>query len=121
MIRNTPTRIDLIQYLQENDPYDAEVVLLIRNIIINSFPALDEGYAYSMLAYKYKTKTLATIAVHREHCNLQLFYGAQLPDPFGLLHGNGKLMRHMKIKTKQDIHEKAIIKYLQNTIDILEE
>ena len=31
------------------------------------------------------------------HVNVGFFYGAELPDPAGLLEGNGKRMRHVKL------------------------
>ena len=32
------------------------------------------------------------------HVNVGFFYGAELPDPAGLLEGSGKRMRHVKLK-----------------------
>jgi len=32
------------------------------------------------------------------HVNVGFFHGAALPDPAGLLQGNGKYMRHVKLK-----------------------
>ncbi len=36
------------------------------------------------------------VAVHSDHVNLGFNYGAELPDPEGLLAGPGKLMRHAR-------------------------
>jgi hypothetical protein len=38
------------------------------------------------------------VNVFRHHMNVGLFNGAVLPDPAGLLEGNGKFMRHVKVK-----------------------
>jgi hypothetical protein len=38
------------------------------------------------------------VNVFRQHMNVGLFNGAVLPDPAGLLEGNGKFMRHVKVR-----------------------
>jgi hypothetical protein len=38
------------------------------------------------------------VSVFRQHMNVGLFNGAVLPDPAGLLEGNGKFMRHVKVR-----------------------
>ena len=38
------------------------------------------------------------VAVFRTHMNVGLFNGAILPNPAGLLEGNGKFMRHVKVR-----------------------
>ena len=38
------------------------------------------------------------VNVFRSHVNVGFFYGAALPDPARLLQGNGKFMRHVKLR-----------------------
>jgi hypothetical protein len=38
------------------------------------------------------------VNVYRRHMNVGLFNGAVLEDPAGLLEGNGKFMRHVKVR-----------------------
>jgi hypothetical protein len=38
------------------------------------------------------------VNVFKAHVNVGFFYGAELNDPQGLLHGSGKRMRHVKVK-----------------------
>lgn len=42
-------------------------------------------------------------------------YGAELPDPENLLAGTGKLYRHCKIKSVQDLSNPHLIKLLQTS------
>jgi hypothetical protein len=35
-------------------------------------------------------------------------YGADLPDPEGLLEGGGKLLRHVKIRSLEDLEQPAL-------------
>jgi hypothetical protein len=39
------------------------------------------------------------VDVFRSHMNIGLFNGAVLPDPAGLLEGDGKFMRHVKLRS----------------------
>ena len=40
----------------------------------------------------------AYVAVFKAHVNVGFFQGAELPDPAGLLLGEGKFMRHVKLR-----------------------
>src|SRR5579862_5184830 len=52
------------------------------------------------------------ITVFATHVNLGFFYGGFLPDPEGLLVGNGKRMRHIKITSLQACENPAITRLL---------
>jgi hypothetical protein len=45
--------------------------------------------------------------VHEDHVNLGFNYGAELPDPGGLLQGPGQLMRHTQTKAPEDLSNPA--------------
>ena len=53
------------------------------------------------------------VAVHKDHVNLGFNYGAELPDPDGLLQGPGKLLRHAKINTTEDLSSPALRRLLE--------
>lgn len=42
------------------------------------------------------------------HVNVGFFKGAELPDPAGLLEGNGKFMRHVKLLPGEPVDENAL-------------
>lgn len=48
------------------------------------------------------------ISVHKKHVNLGFYYGAELPDPESLLRGQGKMMRHVKISSLQQLQNPAL-------------
>ena len=52
------------------------------------------------------------VAVHKDHVNLGFNYGAELPDPAGLLRSPGKLLRHTKIDTPEDLSDPALRRLL---------
>jgi hypothetical protein len=38
------------------------------------------------------------VGVFKHHVNVGFFYGAELPDPMGVLEGTGRRMRHVKVR-----------------------
>ena len=48
------------------------------------------------------------LAPFKKHLNLGFFYGADLPDPEGLLEGAGKELRHIKIRDAQQLESPAV-------------
>jgi hypothetical protein len=44
----------------------------------------------------------------KSHVNIGFFYGALLADPAGLLEGNGKRMRHVKLKPGREVNAAAL-------------
>lgn len=51
-----------------------------------------------------------------KHVNLGFNYGAELPDPKKLLGGTGKLFRHIKIKSVEQLKDKNLINLLTYAI-----
>ncbi len=53
------------------------------------------------------------IALHRGHVNLGFNYGAELPDPDGLLAWPGKLLRHVPIRRPAELNHLAMRRLLE--------
>lgn len=51
----------------------------------------------------------AYVNVYIAHVNVGFFYGAYLPDPSGILEGNGRHMRHVKLRPGVGHNEQAIL------------
>ena len=54
----------------------------------------------------------AYVNAFTSHVNVGFFYGAELPDPAGLLEGSGKRMRHVKLKPGIAINKSAIARLI---------
>jgi hypothetical protein len=50
----------------------------------------------------------AYVNAFKAHANVGFFYGASLADPARLLEGEGKRMRHVKLRPGQDVKEEAL-------------
>src|SRR5258708_32463419 len=53
------------------------------------------------------------IGVYAKHINLGFYWGARMDDPEGVLQGDGKQLRHIKIKSEADLGPPLIRDYLQ--------
>ncbi len=53
------------------------------------------------------------VNVFKAHVNIGFFRGAELADPEGLLEGNGKFMRHVKLRPESDVNAIALRKLIE--------
>lgn len=104
-----PPSQQLIELLTDYKVEVGELALGLRDIILaeepKSIETLYKSYAVSM-AYSFTekwTQGFCMVVVYPGHVNLAFNMGAFLDDPDGILTGSGKQMRHIKIKTKDDI------------------
>ena len=55
----------------------------------------------------------AYVNAFKAHVNVGFFRGAEIADPKGLLEGNGKFMRHVKLRPEHDVAAAALTKLIQ--------
>ena len=53
------------------------------------------------------------VNVFKAHVNVGFFRGAEIADPHGILEGNGKFMRHVKLRPEHDIDAAALRKLIE--------
>ncbi len=110
----------LIKFLK---PYDREIrdlALKLRELVLEEMaPCYENIYdAYSAVAIGYGTSGrlrdgIFHIAVYSKGVNLGFNDGANLADPKGILLGTGNRIRHITIKTPEDITRPAIRAYIR--------
>ncbi|MFG2195655.1 DUF1801 domain-containing protein [Streptomyces sp. NPDC048639] len=62
---------------------------------------------------KKNTEQFCWITPYTQHVALGFYYGAELPDPEGILEGTGKSMRHAKIRARDDLESPALRKLVE--------
>jgi hypothetical protein len=62
------------------------------------------------------TEHFAWIQPNKAHVNLGFNYGAELPDPDGLLEGTGNKFRHVKMRSLADVQRPAVRALLEVAI-----
>lgn len=84
----------------------------LRTIILQTAPHLEESMQYGLPFYSYHGR-LCFLNLRNETIILGLCKGAFLANAQGLLEGEGKEVRHVKIKSLTDIHPEALQMLLQ--------
>lgn len=96
-----------------------EIARHTRSLVYDVFPQVVEvvwvrqkntGFGTGI---KKKTEHFCWIMPASKHVNLGFNYGKELPDPKNLLEGTGKLFRHVKIKSIEDLKNPALVELLK--------
>ena len=100
--------------VSEASPEIKEIAHAIRALLAEIKPGITEvpwgnqkiaGYG---VGPKKMSEHFCYIAPQKNYVNLGFMYGADLPDPDGLLEGSGKLLRHVKIRSLEDLEQPAL-------------
>lgn len=100
-----------------------EIARRLRKLIIDLYPEVVEvpwpkqkiiGYG---VGPKKMSEHFCYIGAHREHVNLGFYYGAELPDPKGLLEGTGKKLRHIKVREVEEVAQTSLRQIVQTSLE----
>src|SRR3989442_13264539 len=115
----------LIKFLKPYDGEIRELALGLRALVLEEMgPCYENIYdAYSAVAIGYGTSDrlrdgIFHIAVYSKHVNLGFNDGATLADPKGILEGAGNQIRHISIKTPDDLARPEIRAYIQRAREV---
>ena len=119
---------DLRKFLKPYDRAIQKLALDLRKIVIDELAPCHENIydAYSAVAIGYGPTArfgdgICHIAVYTQHVNLGFNEGASLADPKGTLKGNGKRIRHLTIKTQDDLARPEIRHFLKLAAELSRE
>jgi hypothetical protein len=89
-------------FLKGYPPPVREIAVKAREVILSVMPDATEKVYPGWKVIQYGTaadmkSVFAAISPQRERVNLGLANGVDLPDPDGLLEGDGKAIRHVKL------------------------
>ena len=111
----------LLDFLRRYEPAVQDLALGLRTVVLDEMAPCHE-YIFAMrhtvvLLYgptdHVVEDCICMIGVYRKHVNLQFTQGVELEDPFGVLKGAGKRMRHLKVKSLSDLDRPEIRAFLR--------
>jgi hypothetical protein len=115
-----PPPTALIKFLRPYDREIRELAVKLRALVLEEMaPCYENIYdAYSAVAIGYGTSDrlrdgIFHIAVYSKHVNLGFNDGAALDDPKRILRGTGNQIRHLTIKTPEDLARPEIRSYIR--------
>jgi len=110
----------LTQFLRPYDRSIRDLALALRSTVLDELAPCHENIydAYSAVAIGYGTSDrlsdgIVHIAVYAKHVNLGFNEGVALPDPGHLLIGKGSQVRHLTVRTRDDLERPEIRAFLR--------
>ncbi|MES2613517.1 MAG: DUF1801 domain-containing protein [Pseudomonadota bacterium] len=103
------------QLLEDIRAHDADrytLVQALREAVLGLGASVTEEVKYGGILFS-AARPFCGIFSYARHVSLELSEGAALPDPHGVLEGQGKGRRHIKLTTVQDIATKHVAEYLR--------
>jgi hypothetical protein len=97
----------LERYLAFVAPEFRALVRAVDALIRKAAPDLIPSLKWGNLTYHH-TKNVCAIVAHQQYLNIQVWLGAKIRDPAGLLVGRGKRMRHVKVTVGQPFNRRAV-------------
>lgn len=93
------------------------LVLAIRQAILAVAPDAAERVMYGGIMYSAPSPCCGVFA-YAEHVSVEFGHGRELNDPHGVLEGQGKFRRHIKLRTPADIAAKHLADYIRQAIEL---
>ena len=118
-----PPDPQLLGFLEAYDRHISEIALALREIILEEAPDASESiyqvYTVAVwFGFSGKMKDMfCYIATNAGHANLGFPRGASLPDPSGVLEGDGKNMRHIKFASLEDVERSFVRRYIRTAME----
>lgn len=88
-----------------------QLVLRVRNLILSVDPKITEEVKYGGLLFS-AGPPFCGVFSYTHHVSLEFGRGAELADKHKVLEGEGKLRRHIKLETGQDLFRKNVREYV---------
>jgi hypothetical protein len=114
-----PPSEDLIRLLSQFDLSVGELALALREMVLEEAPAAVERlvrvYAlvfwYSLTGRM--TDAFCQVVIYTKGVNLMFNRGGELEDPHGVLVGEGKIIRHIKVRRPEDLKNPHLRKFIR--------
>lgn len=98
----------IVRILKTRGPEVRALAQALRAFVRRQVPGVIESInPWGIPTFNYHGE-LAYFMVHAAHVTFGFQRGAALPDPQGLLEGTGKSMRHVKIRTLEDLERPGL-------------
>ena len=100
-------------YLKDQDPKNQAIIRALRRLVKRVTPALSEAVKWGNGCWISTNGPVAYVYSATDHVQFGFFNGSSLKDPRGLLQGQGKYVRHAKVRDPSAIDERAFAALLK--------
>ena len=119
MIDSRPPSEELIRLLSRYDLKVGELALELREMVLEEAPAAVERLlqVYALVFWYSLTgkfgDAFCQVVTYTKGVNLMFNRGAELKDPDGVLVGEGKIIRHIKVRRPEDLKNPYLRKFIR--------
>jgi len=104
------------QYLAGQTPRNQGVIRALRKFVKRIAPQLQESVKWGNGCWVQGKAPVAYVYSAPDHVQFGFFGGSALKDPNGLLKGQGKFVRHVKVRKRSDIDESSFESLLRQAV-----
>ena len=108
-----PSEADLSRLVEGRQAAVGEVYLATHRLVLEAVPdiryavdTVDAQIGYGARQFGYGGWGMAALAPYTNWVSLALLRGAELDDPDGLLEGTGRSVRHVKVRSTEQLAER---------------
>lgn len=122
MSESRPPSEELILLLSHYDLSVGELALELRELVLKEAPAAVERLVqvYALVFWYSLTGKMSDafcqVVIYPKGVNLMFNRGAELEDPDGVLVGEGKIIRHIKVRRPEDLKNPNLRKFIRAAI-----
>lgn len=119
VIESRPPSEDLIRELSGFDLKVGELALGLREIVLDEVPdAIEKMFRVYALVFWYSitgkmADAFCQVVIYPKGVNLMFNRGAELNDHEGVLVGEGKIIRHIKVRKPEDLKNRHLRKFIR--------
>jgi hypothetical protein len=104
-------------YLKGQNPKNQAIIRALRRFVKRVEPGLTEAVKWGNGCWLGTNGPVAYVYSATGYVQFGFFKGSSLKDPSGLLEGNGKYVRHTKVRHPSGIDERAFAALLRQAAD----
>ena len=94
-------------YLADQTPKNQTIIKVLRKFVKKVAPRLEESVKWGNGCWVSGEGPVSYVYSGEDHVQFGFFNGSALRDPKGLLQGQGKFVRHIKLRKASDLDERA--------------
>jgi hypothetical protein len=102
----------LLGDIEALSPIRLATVEAVRALVFDTIESAEEEVKYGGILFSTGGVSFAGVFAYREHVSVEFGRGASIVDPLGFLQGEGKLRRHIKLRSPADVERTSLAAYL---------
>lgn len=103
-------------YLKDQNAENQASIRALRRLVNRVAPGLSEAVKWGNGCWVNSNGPVAYVYSAADHVQFGFFNGSSLKDPRGLLEGQGKYVRHTKVRNPSEIDEEAFVALLRQAM-----